>query len=68
VVGIALQDPESRTMEAALPVHGLSDQQARAFRYVPRPEYRSLWSPRSGRPYVTNQPGLDPRLAQATTA
>jgi len=64
VVGIALQDPHSRTMEAALPVHGLSDQGARAFRYVPRPEYRSLWSPRSGRPYVSNQPGLDPRLAQ----
>ena len=64
VVGIALQDPDSRTMEAALPVHGLSDQGARAFRYVPRPEYRSLWSPRSGRPYVSNQPGIDPRLAQ----
>jgi signal transduction histidine kinase/DNA-binding response OmpR family regulator len=64
VVGIALQDPETRTMEAALPVHGLSDKQARAFRYVPRPEYRSLWSPRSGRPYVSNQPGLDRRLAQ----
>jgi signal transduction histidine kinase/DNA-binding response OmpR family regulator len=64
VVGIALQDPESRTMEAALPVHGLPDDRARAFRYVPRPEYRSLWSPRSGRPYVSNQPGLDPRLAQ----
>jgi signal transduction histidine kinase/DNA-binding response OmpR family regulator len=64
VVGIALQDPESRTMEAALPVHGLSEERARAFRYVPRPEYRSLWSPRSGRPYVSNQPGTDPRLAQ----
>jgi signal transduction histidine kinase/FixJ family two-component response regulator len=64
VVGIALQDPETRTMEAALPVHGLSDDRARAFRYVPRAEYRSLWSPRSGRPYVSNQPGLDPRLAQ----
>ena len=51
-------------MEAALPVHGLSDDRARAFRYVPRPEYRSLWSPRSGRPYVSNEPGLDPRLAQ----
>ncbi len=64
IVGIALQDPGSRTMEAALPVHGLPDQRARAFRYVPRPEYRSLWSPRSGRPYVSNQPGSDPRLAQ----
>jgi signal transduction histidine kinase/DNA-binding response OmpR family regulator len=64
IVGIALQDPASRAMEAALPVHGLSDERARSFRYVPRPEYRSLWSPRSGRPYVSNQPALDPRLAQ----
>jgi signal transduction histidine kinase/DNA-binding response OmpR family regulator len=64
IVGIALHDPATRTMEAALPVHGLSDERARAFRYVARPEYRSLWSPRSGRPYVSNQPGLDPRLSQ----
>jgi signal transduction histidine kinase/DNA-binding response OmpR family regulator len=64
IVGIALQDPTTRTMEAALPVHGLPDERARAFRYVPRPEYRTLWTPRSGRPYVTNQPGSDPRLAQ----
>jgi len=64
VVGIALMDPATGTMEAALPLHGLSDDRARAFRYVPRPEYRSLWSPGSGRPYVSNQPGSDPRLAQ----
>ncbi len=64
IVGIALQDPLTRCMEAALPVHGLDEQRARAFRYVPRPEYRSLWSPRSGRPCVINQPGSDPRLAQ----
>jgi signal transduction histidine kinase/DNA-binding response OmpR family regulator len=64
IVGIALQDPVTRRMEAALPVHGLDDERARSFRYVPRPEYRSLWTPRSGRPYVTNQPGADPRLAQ----
>ena len=64
IVGIALQDPETRAMEAALPVHGLPDARARSFRYVPRPEYRTLWSPRSGRPYVSNQPGQDPRLAQ----
>jgi signal transduction histidine kinase/DNA-binding response OmpR family regulator len=64
VVGIALQESGARAMEAALPVHGLSDERARSFRYVPRPEYRSLWSPRSGRPYVSNHPGLDPRLAQ----
>jgi signal transduction histidine kinase/DNA-binding response OmpR family regulator len=64
IVGIALQDPVTRRMEAALPVHGLDERRARAFRYVPRPEYRTLWSPRSGRPYVTNQPAADPRLAQ----
>lgn len=64
IVGIALHDPATRTMEAALPIHGLSEEKARAFRYVPRPEYRSLWSPRSGRPYVSHQPGSDPRLAQ----
>ncbi len=64
IVGIALHDAATRTMEAALPVHGLSDERARSFRYVARPEYRSLWSPRSGRPYVSNQPGADPRLAQ----
>ena len=63
IVGIALNDPVTRTMEAALPVHGLDDTAARRFRYVARPEYRSLWSPRTGRPYVSNQPG-DPRLAQ----
>ena len=64
IMGIALHDPSTRTMEAALPVHGLSDDRAKSFRYVARPEYRSLWSPRSGRPYVSNSPGLDPRLAQ----
>ncbi len=63
IVGIALHDPVTKTMEAALPVHGLNDTAAKRFRYVARPEYRSLWSPRSGRPYVSNQPG-DPRLAQ----
>jgi signal transduction histidine kinase/DNA-binding response OmpR family regulator len=63
-VGIALHDPTTRVMEAALPVHGLDDEKARAFRYVPRPEYRSLWNPRSGRPYVSNQPASDLRLAQ----
>ena len=56
IVGIALHDPVTRTMEAALPVHGLDDAAARRFRYVARPEYRSLWSPRTGRPYVSNQP------------
>jgi signal transduction histidine kinase/DNA-binding response OmpR family regulator len=64
VCGIALYDASTRTMEAALPVHGLGDQAARRFRYAPRPEYRSLWSPRTGRPYVSNEPGSDTRLTQ----
>jgi len=64
IVGIALHDPLTRTMEAALPVHGLEGDSASAFRYVPRPEYRSLWNPRSGRPYVSNQPASDLRLTQ----
>jgi len=64
IVGIALYEPTTRTMEAALPVHGLNDERARAFRYVPRREYRSLWNPRSGRPYVSNEPRSDLRLAQ----
>jgi signal transduction histidine kinase/DNA-binding response OmpR family regulator len=64
IVGIALHDPTTRTMEAALPVHGLSDERGRAFRYVASPEYRSLWNPGSGRPYVSNEPGSDPRLAR----
>jgi signal transduction histidine kinase/DNA-binding response OmpR family regulator len=64
IVGIALYDPSTRSMEAALPVNGLEGESARAFRYVPRPEYRSLWNPRSGRPYVSNQPASDLRLVQ----
>src|SRR5438445_623562 len=66
ICGIALYDPQTRMMEPALPIHGLTDQAARRFRYPPRPEYRSLWSPRTGRPYVSNQPASDPRLAQQT--
>jgi signal transduction histidine kinase/DNA-binding response OmpR family regulator len=64
ICGIALYDPAARTMEAALPVHGIADQAAERFRYAPRPEYRSLWSPRTGRPYVSNEPATDTRLTQ----
>ena len=64
ICGMALYDPATHTMEAALPVHGLSDQVARRFRYAPRPEYRSLWNPRTGRPYVSNEPGTDTRLTR----
>ena len=51
-------------MAAALPVHGLPDEAARRIRYVVRPEYRSLWNFRTGRPYVSNRapqrPAPDP--------
>jgi signal transduction histidine kinase/DNA-binding response OmpR family regulator len=61
---IALYDPATRVMAAALPVHGLSDQVARGIRYTVKPEYRGLWNFRSGRPYVSNQASSDQRLIQ----
>jgi signal transduction histidine kinase/DNA-binding response OmpR family regulator len=62
VLGIALYEPATKTMVAALPVHGLSDEQARALGYVVQPEYRGLLDFRSGRAYVSNKPRTDPRL------
>ncbi|HMC32839.1 MAG TPA: response regulator, partial [Myxococcales bacterium] len=61
---IALYDPLTHTMGAALPVHGMADEVARKIRYVVRPEYRSLWDFRSGRPYLSNRARQDPRLVQ----
>jgi signal transduction histidine kinase/DNA-binding response OmpR family regulator len=61
---IALYDPATRVMSAALPAHGLSDDVARKTRYEVKPEYRSLWNFRTGRPYVSNRPQSDPRLIQ----
>jgi signal transduction histidine kinase/DNA-binding response OmpR family regulator len=61
---VALYDPATRLMAAALPVHGLSDDVARTFRYVVKAGYRSLWNFKTGRPYVSNRPRSDPRLVQ----
>ena len=55
-------DPESRTMEAALPAHSASPTSWRGVPLRASPEYRSLWNFASGRAYVSNQPELDPRL------
>ena len=59
---LGLYDPASRSVTAALPVHGLPDETARKIRYVIRPEYRSWWNLSSGRPYVSNRARTDPRL------
>jgi signal transduction histidine kinase/DNA-binding response OmpR family regulator len=61
---IALYEPVTHTMAAALPVHGLADEVAKRIRYVVRPEYRSLWDFRSGRPYLSNRARQDPRLVK----
>src|SRR4029450_9177891 len=57
---------------AALPAHGLSDEVARKVRYTITPEYASLFSFRSGRPYVAhrarNDPGLLPEIVEAASA
>jgi signal transduction histidine kinase/DNA-binding response OmpR family regulator len=59
---LALYEPLTHTMTAALPVHGMTDEAARKIRYLVRPEYRSLWDFRSGRPYLSNRARQDPRL------
>lgn len=65
VLGIALYEPATKTLAAAMPVHGLSDEQARRLGYVVRPEYRGLLDFRSGRAYVSNKAKSDPRLLHA---
>jgi len=61
---LGLYDPGTRTVAAALPVHGLPDDLARRIRYVVRPEHRAWWNLNSGRPYVSNRARTDPRLIQ----
>src|SRR5919108_744608 len=61
---IAVYDPATRTMSAALPAHGIADEVARGMRYQVRPEYRNMWNFRTGRPYVSNHARSDPRLLQ----
>jgi signal transduction histidine kinase/DNA-binding response OmpR family regulator len=59
---IALYDSGNRVMTPALPAHGLPDEVARRIRYVVEPGQGTLWSLRSGRPYVNNRARTDPRL------
>jgi len=61
---IMLYEPVTHTMATALPAHGMADEAARRVRYVVRPEYRSLWDFRTGRPYLSNRARQDPRLVQ----
>ena len=61
---LALYDPVTRTLEAALPVHGLPDEVAKKMRYPLRPEYGAAWTIMSGRAYVSNHAKSDPRLIQ----
>jgi signal transduction histidine kinase/DNA-binding response OmpR family regulator len=64
ICGMAFYDPATRRLTAALPVHGLPEEVARQLDYVVTPEYRSLWSFKAGRPYVSNHARSDPRLVQ----
>ena len=59
---IALYDPLTETMAPALPVHGFPDEAARGLRFPVKPDSRSRWSFRTGRPYVTNDVRADTRL------
>ncbi len=56
---LALYDPESRTLEAAVPACGLADDVTRKLRHA---DYHSLWGFESGRPYVSDHARTDRRL------
>jgi signal transduction histidine kinase/DNA-binding response OmpR family regulator len=59
---IALYDPATRVIAAAVPAHGLEDELARRLRYEVGPEHRALWNFRTGRAFMTNRAKSDPRL------
>ena len=61
---LALFDPITRTLSAALPVFGIPDEMARRALYRMKPEHQGRWSLRSGRPYVSNRAKSDPRLVK----
>ncbi len=65
---VALYDPESQTVVAALPAYGLSDAVARELRYTLRPELTGVWNLRNARAYVSNRARHDQRLVQALVA
>src|SRR5262249_3609476 len=62
---VALYNAATKTLEAALPVFGMSDEQARTLSYVVQPEFKSLWNFRSGRAYLSNRAKSDPRLIRS---
>lgn len=62
ICGIAHYEPLTHTLQAALPVFGISDEIAGRLRYTVTPEYRALWNFGSGRPYLSNRARADPRL------
>jgi signal transduction histidine kinase/DNA-binding response OmpR family regulator len=62
ICAIALYDPASETIAPALPVHGFPDEAARGLRFPVKPDSRSRWSFRTGRPYVSNEVRTDSRL------
>jgi signal transduction histidine kinase/DNA-binding response OmpR family regulator len=62
VCAISLYDPLTETIAPALPVHGLADEAARGLRFPVKPDSRSRWSFRTGRPYVSNDARTDTRL------
>jgi signal transduction histidine kinase/DNA-binding response OmpR family regulator len=62
VCAISLYDPLTETIAPALPVHGLADDAARGLRFPVKPDSRSRWSFRTGRPYVSNDARSDTRL------
>jgi len=64
VCAIALYDAATETIAPALPVHGLSDEAARGLHFPVKPDSRSRWSFKTGRPYVSNDARADPRLLQ----
>jgi signal transduction histidine kinase/DNA-binding response OmpR family regulator len=62
ICAISLYDPVTETIAPALPVHGLADEAARGLRFPVKPDSRSRWSFRTGRPYVSNDARTDTRL------
>jgi signal transduction histidine kinase/DNA-binding response OmpR family regulator len=65
ICAIALYDPLTETIAPALPVHGFPDEGARGLRFPVKPDSRSRWSFRTGRPYVSNDVRADSRLLPA---
>ena len=61
---MALFDPASGEIAAALPAHGLADEVAVRLRYRVELQHSGMWNFRSGRPYVSNRCREDPRMVR----